>query len=96
MRVKPGTDMAAIDGELRAAEEAGSGVIRTLAMRDQKDPDVRYTLVVFESEQKARARESDPKRQDRLQSFRAMLSDAMAGPPEFTDLEVTEEWLGEN
>jgi hypothetical protein len=49
---------------------------------------------VFESEEKARARERDPRREQGLQVLRAKLSDILAGPPEFTDLAVVEEWTG--
>ena len=63
-------------------------------MHDQNDPSQVYTLVVFESEEKARAREQDPRRQEALQAARAMMADIFDGPPEFTDLEVAEEWTG--
>ena len=53
-----------------------------------------YTLVVFDSEEKARAREQDPRRQERLQAARAMMADIFDGPPEFTDLSVVDEWTG--
>jgi hypothetical protein len=53
-----------------------------------------YTLVVFESEDKARAREQDPRRQEALQAARAIMADIFDGPPEFTDLTVAEEWTG--
>ncbi len=33
-------------------------------MRDQNDPDWIYLLVVFESKEKARAREQDPRRRE--------------------------------
>jgi hypothetical protein len=49
---------------------------------------------VFESEEKAREREQDPRRQERLQAVRAMMEDIYAGPPEFVDLTVVEEWTG--
>jgi len=63
-------------------------------MHDQKDPSQVYALVVFESEDKARAREQDPRRQEALQAARAMMADIFDGPPEFTDLRVTDEWTG--
>jgi hypothetical protein len=63
-------------------------------MHDQKDPRQVYALVVFESEEKARAREQDPRRQERPQAARAMMADIYDGPPEFTDLRVAEEWTG--
>ena len=92
MRLKPDNDTAELDKQIRAAEQPGSGLVRTLVMHDQKDPSQVYALVVFESEEKARAREQDPRRQEGLQVLRAMLADRLAGPPEFTDLAVAEEW----
>jgi len=93
-RVKPGKDTTGLREQLQAVEQPGSGLLRTLIMQDQKDPDQFCTLVVFESEEKARARERDPRRQEGLQVLRAMLADRLAGPPEFTDLAVVEEWTG--
>ena len=63
-------------------------------MQDQKDPNQFCTLVVFESEEKARERERDPRLEERLQPARAMMADILAGPPEFVDLTVVEEWTG--
>src|SRR5215467_3895335 len=93
-RLRPGKDMAEVHKQLRAAEQPGSGLVRTLVMHDQTDPSQFYTLVVFESEEQARARERDPRRQEGLQALRAMLADILASPPEFTDLPVVEEWTG--
>ena len=95
VRLKPGKDTAEVNKQLRAAEQPGSGLVRTLAMQDQNDPTQVYTLVVFESEEKARAREQDPRRQEALQAARAMMADIYDSPPEFTDLTVAEEWTGE-
>jgi hypothetical protein len=61
-------------------------------MRDQADLRRVYTLVVFESEEKARAREQDPRRQERPQAARETVAAILAGPPELTDLTVVEEW----
>ncbi len=94
MRLKPGSDTAELDNQIRAAEQPGSGLVRTLVMHDQKDPGQVYALVVFESEDKARAREQDPRRQEALQAARAMMADIFDGPPEFTDLRVAVEWTG--
>lgn len=94
IRLKPGKDTAELDKQLRAAEQPGSGLVRTLIMHDQKDPSQVYALVVFESEEKARAREQDPRRQEGLQAARAMMADIYDGPPEFTDLTVDDEWTG--
>ena len=94
MRLKPGNDTAELDKQIRAAEQPGSGLVRTLIMHDQKDPGQVYALVVFESEDKARAREQDPRRHEALQAARAMMADIFDGPPEFTDLSVVDEWTG--
>jgi hypothetical protein len=94
MRLKPGHDTAELDKQIQAAEQPGSGLVRTLVMHDQNDPTQVYALVVFESEEKARAREQDPRRQEALQNARVMMADIFDRPPEFTDLRVAEEWTG--
>jgi quinol monooxygenase YgiN len=94
VRLKPDKDTAQLNEQLRAAEQPDSGLIRTLMMHDQNDPTRVYTLVVFESEEKARAREQDPRRREALQAVRAMMADVFDGPPDFTDLTVAEEWTG--
>ena len=38
MQLKPDNDTAVLDQQLRAAEQPGSGLVRTLVMHDQKDP----------------------------------------------------------
>jgi hypothetical protein len=42
----------------------------------------------FESEDKARARENDPKREERLRDARATMAEIFDGAPEFVDLTV--------
>ncbi len=74
--------------QLQAIEQADSGLIRTTVMQSQADPTVLYVLVVFESEEKARAREQDPRRQQGLERIRAAMGDLLDGPPEFFDLAV--------
>ena len=54
----------------------------------------RYALVVFESADKARAREQDPRRQEAPRAARATMAGLFDGPPEFTDLRVAGEWAG--
>jgi heme-degrading monooxygenase HmoA len=92
MRLKPGKDTSAMIEQIRAAEQPGSGLIRSFMMRDQADPSRVYTLVVFESEEKARAREQDPRRREGLEAARSIMANILDGPPEFTDLVVVEEW----
>ena len=94
MHVKPGKDVGLLSQALRDAEQPGSGLLRRLTMRHQKDPRVVYTLVLFESEENARVREQDPRREEGLQTVRAMMADIQDGPAEFVDLTVEEEWTG--
>jgi hypothetical protein len=92
MELKPGKDTAELTKEIRAAEQPGSGLVRSLILRDQNDASRIFTLVVFESEEQARAREQDPRRAERLEAARSIMADLFDGPPEFTDLLVVEEW----
>lgn len=92
-RIKPGQDAALLDilAQLRAIEQPDSGLLRTTAMRDQKDPDLVYLMVVFESEEKARAREQDPRRREGLQGVVAAMNAVLEGTREFVDLDIIEE-----
>ncbi len=74
--------------ELRAFEQPDSGLLRTIVMQDQKDPARLLVLVVFESEEKARARENDPRRQEGVQALRSSLAEVLVATPEYTDLHV--------
>ena len=47
--------------------------------------------MLFESEEKARAREQDPARQAALDGVRATMAEIFEGAPEFVDLEVFED-----
>jgi hypothetical protein len=49
-------------------------------------------FVMFESEEVARARENDPRRQEGLQAARTTMAEIFDGAPEFTDLTVVEEF----
>lgn len=90
IRLKPGRegDIRKVMEELEAAEQPGSGLLRSTTMVDQKDPSRAFTMVVFESEEKARAREQDPRRQEGLERARAIMTEVFDGPPEFVDLTV--------
>ncbi len=92
-QLKPGHDegLTQVLEALKATEQPGSGLVRSLAMRDQNDPNRIYHLAVFESEEKARARESDPRREAGLEAVRAAIAEHFEGPPEFVDLVVVEE-----
>ena len=93
MRLKPGKDdeLVAVMALLEAAEQAGSGLLRSTTMRDQQDPDSVYTMVVFDSEESARAREQDPRREPALQAVREKMGQVFDGPPEFINLDVVRE-----
>ena len=93
MRTKPERqqDLPGLLEELHAAEQPGSGLVRTIVMQDQHDPDQVYVLVVFESEEKARAREQDPRRHEALGSVQAAMAEIFVGPPEFVDLMVLQD-----
>jgi quinol monooxygenase YgiN len=80
--------------KLRSIEQPDSGLIRATAMRDENDPNRLLLLVVFVSEEAARARESDPRREEGLKEVRALMADMFAGPPEFTDLTIVQENVG--
>jgi heme-degrading monooxygenase HmoA len=93
MRVKPGReqDVPGLFEQLQAVEEPGSGLVRTTSMQDQQDPSRIFTLVIFESEEKARAREQDPRRQEALMPVRELMADIFDGAPEFVDLLVVQD-----
>jgi quinol monooxygenase YgiN len=89
------SDLAASIELQEAAELPGSGLVRSIVMRDQNDPSRLLFLVVFENEEKARAREKSPERLEALKPIRAMMSQMFAGPPEFIDLAVVNETIGQ-
>ncbi len=96
MRLKPGKDegLPGLLEQIRASEQAGTGLVHTSAMRDQNDPSRVLVLVMFESEERARERENDPARQEGMESARATMAEIFEGPPEFVDLTVVAEWSG--
>jgi 2-oxo-4-hydroxy-4-carboxy--5-ureidoimidazoline (OHCU) decarboxylase len=49
-------------------------------------------FVVFESEEKARERANDSRRQERLTKAKATIMEIFEGAPEFTDLTVIDDW----
>ncbi len=90
VRTSPEREAELLDvfDQLRAIEQPDSGLVRTMVMRSQSDPSLVYVLVVFESEEKARAREQDPRRLQGLERIRAAMGGVLDGPPEFFDLDV--------
>jgi len=90
VRVKQGreADVAGLVDMLWSAEQPDSGLVRSMAMRDQSDPTRVHMLVVFGSEEQARAREKDPRRTEVLAAASATMAEILDGPPEFIDLDV--------
>jgi hypothetical protein len=93
MPVKDGSDgdVSRLLAHLRDTEQPDSGWIRTTAMRDQGNPKQVLVLAVFDSEESARAREHDPRRGEGLARLRAMMSEILDGPPQFSDLVVIDD-----
>ena len=94
MHLKPGKEegLEQLIAQLRAAEQSGSGLVHSTVARDTKDPSRVITLVVFESEEKARERETDSRRQEGLEAVRATTMEIFEGVPEFMDLTVVDDW----
>ncbi len=94
VRLKPGRegDLPKLIEQIDAAEQPGSGLVRSLTMQDQSDPGRAHILIVCESEEQARARENDPRREPGLRTARETMAEIFDGPPEFTDLTVVTEW----
>jgi Antibiotic biosynthesis monooxygenase. len=93
MRLKPERedDLAGVFAQLQALEQPDSGLLRTMVMRNQNDPSQVHVLIVCESEEKARAREQDPRRQEGLKSARAAWGEILDGQVEFVDLTVLQD-----
>ena len=93
MRMLPGkeNELDEMFDQLQAMEKPGSGLLRTTVMSDQSNNGDVYTLIVFESEEKARAREQDPRRHEALGSVQAAMAEIFVGPPEFVDLMVLQD-----
>src|SRR5579862_3934749 len=87
-RLKPGRegDLPKLARQLQAIEQPNSGLVRSTMMLNQKDPSQAYMLVVFESEEKARARENDERRQSGLAEVRMLMGQIFDGAPEFVEL----------
>src|SRR3954469_12089516 len=82
--MKSGKDaeLMMLSDQLKAIEQPGSGLVRSTTMRDQKDPSTVYMIVTFESEEKARIREHDERRQCGLQSVRETMAQIFDEAPE--------------
>ena len=93
VRLQPGADLTAMADLLKTYEQADSGLLREFFMHEDGKPDSAYILALFESEEKARQREQDPRRSEGQQATKELMTKALAGPPEFTDLTVIAEWI---
>ena len=87
-------DLPRLYDQLQAIEQPGSGLVRSIAMQDQNDRARVYMLVVFDSEDAARARENDPRRGAGLADVRATMAELFDSPPQFVDLTVIGEYAG--
>lgn len=90
MRAKPdrADELIRLGERMRDHEPPESGLLRSTLMRDQKDPAMFHVLILFDSEEKARARENDPRRKDEVARIQAAMAECMEAPPQFTDLAV--------
>ena len=89
-RIQPGQEEALqnlpqeLDEQFRGEE---GGPRRVVVLKDRKDDGVYYTLVFFESEERARQYENSPAQQ----AIQQRMSQVWAGQPEYTDLDVVYE-----
>jgi heme-degrading monooxygenase HmoA len=90
VKTSPESDAEVLEvfDQLRAIEQEDSGLLQTLVLRSQADPADVFVVVVFESEEKARAREVDPRRQEPLERIRGAMGNLLDGAPEFFDCDV--------
>jgi hypothetical protein len=90
IQLKPGqeSDLRRIGERLHSIEQPDSGLLRSLFMVDQNDPTKGYSLVLFESEEKARDRENDPRRAEGLEEIRGLMAEVVEGAPSFLNLRV--------
>jgi quinol monooxygenase YgiN len=95
-QIAPGKDaeIVALMDEFKAMEQPDSGLVSSAAMRDRSDPSSVYVVVTFESEEKARAREQDPRRAEALGPAQELMGKLFEAPPEFIDLDVVAAYSG--
>ena len=90
VRMKGGTEeeFEKVRNEMRTRQaQARPGFVRLLSMRNQRDPQEYYTLIVFESEEKAREGERGLEQDELFQRLRSL----QEGTPEYVDLEVVDD-----
>ena len=84
-RVRPGKqgEVEKVQKEFEQRGQGGStGWVRSITLQNQKDPDEYFTLVFFESEEKARENERSPEQQKLVQQ----LMEVFEGQPSYVDL----------
>jgi len=89
-RFKPGQEAEArrIQEEMAERERQNpTGWLRSIQLQNQNDPREFYSLIFFESEEKARQREQSPERREIVERIQA----CMDGRPEFVDFNGVEE-----
>ncbi|MDQ6673787.1 MAG: antibiotic biosynthesis monooxygenase [Chloroflexota bacterium] len=89
-RIKPGSEdqLRQTYEELARRGPQGSGWIRSFSLRNQNDPHEMYSLVIFESEAKAREYERSPQQAELV----GRLREFMEGPPDYVDFDVLAEY----
>jgi hypothetical protein len=90
MRLVEGSEgeLSGVLEAIEASEQPGSGLLHSFTFTEQADPRQVHVLVVFESEEQARARENDPRRQETLGPVREKMAEIFEGPATFADLDV--------
>lgn len=86
MRQGVESEMDQVREQMRGRIEQRGGLVASYWMQNQNDPQEYYTLIVFESEEQARAGEAELEDDPLFQHARS-LGD---GAPEFVDLNVVD------
>jgi heme-degrading monooxygenase HmoA len=87
-RLKQGAEaeMQQLMGEIEGATQR-SPFVGSTVLQNQNDPSEYYNIVLFESEEAARANENTPEQQDRVRRIQGLYD----GPPEFVNCNVVHE-----
>lgn len=89
-QVRPGTadELDEIYQEVDAQTGPETGWVRSYSLRNRKNPDKVYALVIFDSEEKARAYEQSPEQAKLIERT----GELMDGTPEFVDFDLVTEY----
>lgn len=82
-RLKPGAEEE-MDRMMKEFEGANSPIAHSIMLQNQNDQGEYYSIVLFKSEEAARANENTPEQQDRIRRVQALYD----GQPEFVDCAV--------